>query len=310
MSSDTDIDISNNWWGTTNQAEINAAIYDYYDDFTLGKVNYSPFLTSIEPNAPIPSPFNFQAIKNQDSVELSWNPVNVSDIKGYKIYYDLYPDYPYNGTGANQGSSPIDVGNVNNFSISGLPAGIYYFTVTSYDTFADGIDDQIEGHESWYSTLSDPITLHLSPVYRFWSNTYLHHFYTIIESEKDFVITTWPEIWTYEGPVFYAFTTQVPGTSPVYRFWSNTFMGHFYTIRETEKNNVIATWPEIWTYEGPVFYAFTTKFFGTSPIYRFWSNIFTGHFYTISETEKNYVIETWPETWIYEGPSFFAYPLQ
>jgi hypothetical protein len=97
------------------------------------------------------------------------------------------------------------------------------------------------------------------PVYRFWSPAYGHHFYTISEYEKNYVIATWPETWTYEGPVFYAYTTQVTGTLPVYRFWSDTFMGHFYTISEYEKNYVIATWPETWTYEGPVFYAYPSE---------------------------------------------------
>jgi hypothetical protein len=149
----------------------------------------------------------------------------------------------------------------------------------------------------------------LAPVYRFWSDTYLHHFYTISEEEKNYVITIWPETWTYEGPVFYAYPSQVAGTLPVYRFWSDTFLGHFYTISETEKNYVIATWPDTWTYEGPVYYAYPSQVAGTLPLYRFWSNTFLGHFYTISETEKNYVIATWPDMWTYEGPVYYTYPI-
>jgi hypothetical protein len=94
-----------------------------------------------------------------------------------------------------------------------------------------------------------------SPVYRFWSGTFGHHFYTISGYERDFVIATWPDVWNYEGPVFYAYTSQISGTSPVYRFWSNIFLGHFYTISEYERDFVIATWPDVWNYEGPVFYA-------------------------------------------------------
>jgi hypothetical protein len=149
----------------------------------------------------------------------------------------------------------------------------------------------------------------VSPVYRFWSNTYLHHFYTISEFERDYVIATWPTVWTYEGPVFYAFTTQVPGTLPVYRFWSSTYRGHFYTISEFERDYVIATWPETWTFEGPAFYAFSTQVPGTSPVYRFWSNVFLGHFYTISQIERDYVIATWPTAWSYEGPVYYTYPI-
>jgi hypothetical protein len=53
-----DWDFTNNWWGTTNFSEINESIYDYYDDFNLGKVIYKPFLTSLSPDAPKPDLVN------------------------------------------------------------------------------------------------------------------------------------------------------------------------------------------------------------------------------------------------------------
>ncbi|MFZ1522815.1 MAG: hypothetical protein WAS94_02230, partial [Candidatus Saccharimonadales bacterium] len=40
----------------------------------------------------------------------------------------------------------------------------------------------------------------------------------------------------------------------VYRFWSGSFNGHFYTSSSAEKNHVIATWPNVWNYEGGVFW--------------------------------------------------------
>jgi hypothetical protein len=62
----SDIDASNNWWGTTNNFEIDQAMHDFADDFNLGKVNYEPLLNAPNPNAapnsnqpmptPIPSP--------------------------------------------------------------------------------------------------------------------------------------------------------------------------------------------------------------------------------------------------------------
>ncbi len=42
------IDATSNWWGTTITSEIGSLIYDYDDDFTLGKIIYEPF--SIKPN--------------------------------------------------------------------------------------------------------------------------------------------------------------------------------------------------------------------------------------------------------------------
>jgi hypothetical protein len=40
----TNIDATLNWWGTTNETAINEHIYDYYDDYNIGKVIYKPFL--------------------------------------------------------------------------------------------------------------------------------------------------------------------------------------------------------------------------------------------------------------------------
>ncbi len=47
-----DIDATNNWWGTTNEILISQSIFDYKNDFNLGKVNYTPVLTEPDPNAP------------------------------------------------------------------------------------------------------------------------------------------------------------------------------------------------------------------------------------------------------------------
>ncbi len=40
------IDVSNNWWGTTDTSVIESRIYDYTDDFKRGKITYIPFATS------------------------------------------------------------------------------------------------------------------------------------------------------------------------------------------------------------------------------------------------------------------------
>ena len=42
----TDVDALNNWWGITNETLIREQIYDYYDDYNLGKVLFKPFLTT------------------------------------------------------------------------------------------------------------------------------------------------------------------------------------------------------------------------------------------------------------------------
>ena len=67
------------------------------------------------------------------NVTIEWDP-NAEAVDGYKIYYQAdTAGPPFNGTGADQGPSPIDVKNVTTFSITGLPDGpVYYFAVTAY----------------------------------------------------------------------------------------------------------------------------------------------------------------------------------
>ncbi len=96
------------------------------------------------------------------------------------------------------------------------------------------------------------------PVYRFWSDKLRAHFYTALESEKDFVIATYPDVWALEGVAFYAWLDgqQPPGTSPVYRFWSEKLGSHFYTIDEAEKERVIKDYPDVWAYERIAWHAY------------------------------------------------------
>jgi parallel beta-helix repeat protein len=54
------VNVANNWWGTTDTTTIEEKVYDYHDDFNLGEVTYTPILTEPnpkaipDPNAPIP----------------------------------------------------------------------------------------------------------------------------------------------------------------------------------------------------------------------------------------------------------------
>ena len=148
-----DVNAENNWWGTTDSALIVAHIWDWFDDPNLGLVDFTPYLTSPDTDAPISPPTGLAATPSGTSINLNWSPNPESDLAGYKVYYDTDASgFPYDGTGAAEGDSPIDVGNVTSFTLTGLtPGTTYYLAVTAYDNDADGTDDQTEGHESWYS---------------------------------------------------------------------------------------------------------------------------------------------------------------
>jgi hypothetical protein len=46
------IEVTNNWWGTTDAQAINQTIVDVKHDFNWGKVTFTPFLTAPNPDAP------------------------------------------------------------------------------------------------------------------------------------------------------------------------------------------------------------------------------------------------------------------
>ena len=164
----------------------------------------------------------------------------------------------------------------------------------------------------------DQIQLHINntsdftPVYRFWSNEKYGHVYTASYTERNDIIAdtdagNWD--WGYEGIVFFAHTTSNCSQSdryPVYRFWSDEYQKHFFTINENEMNDINANNPN-WQLEGPVYCAYKNQVAGTSPIFRFWSDEYQGHFYTISESEKNDVQNNNPN-WTYEGVAYYAIP--
>jgi len=89
-----DIDASNNWWGTTDTFVIDDLIYDYYDDFEEGKVNYIPILNSPDPDAPIT--LTISAVTGGTTTPLSGSYIyNV----GTEVSITAIPDTDYRFSG-------------------------------------------------------------------------------------------------------------------------------------------------------------------------------------------------------------------
>ncbi len=94
----------------------------------------------------------------------------------------------------------------------------------------------------------------------------------------------------------------------IHRFYSKAYKGHFFTISEEEKDDLIAHNPN-WKYEGIAYYVYPDEVEGSVPVFRFWSKGYRHHFYTINESEKNTLIATNPN-WAYEGEAFYALPAE
>jgi len=158
------------------------------------------------------------------------------------------------------------------------------------------------------STLLQPFEVVASSVYRFWAPATNLHFYTTREAEKNKLIANYSDVWTFEGPRFYAWTTRYdPDMVPVYRFWSGS--SHFYTIKEDEKNKLRNLYSNVWTYEGVAFYAYAPNSAPADfdPVYRFWKPSDNSHFYTINPAERDKLINQYSHIYRYEGVAFYAW---
>jgi hypothetical protein len=148
----------------------------------------------------------------------------------------------------------------------------------------------------------------LQPVYRFWSPVLGRHFYTISAAERDKLINSYANVWTYEGVGYNAFANGYrAGVAPVYRFWSETLKSHFFTTDESEKTKTMMDYPDIWVYEGVAFYAYRQGYRpeGTVGVHRFWSG--TSHFFTTSLAERDKLLSLLPGIWTYEATAWYVY---
>jgi len=147
-------------------------------------------------------------------------------------------------------------------------------------------------------------------VYRFWAPSLSSHFYTISEVEKDGLIRDYAFIWIYEGLAYHTFSTAADAAlKPVYRFWSPALGEHFYTINEQEKDGLVRDYAYLYIYEGVAFYAYPEgqQPAGAVPVYRFWSGTGSRHFFTVSEQEKQSLIDLYSYYWTLEGVAWYAY---
>jgi hypothetical protein len=138
-----------NWWGAADQTEIQARIYDWFDDATVGVVDFADWLAEPWPAAPVSPPVGLAATVDGSSIDLSWSPNPEADVAGYKIYLDT-SEYLFDPA-VNGALAGIDVGLNTSFILACLPPDTYYLAVTAYDAEVDGVDDWTDGHESWFS---------------------------------------------------------------------------------------------------------------------------------------------------------------
>ena len=151
-----DVNASNNWWGTANNADVQAKIYDWIDDGSLGIIKYSPFKSTPDTMAPVSPPAN--VIKTNlisGSVKITWNRNPEADITGYHLYYRGFNGYSF--------ANEINIGTDTSYILSGVSISdtigvtaydrTYSITHESDSTIVN--DNMTNGNESWYSFARD-----------------------------------------------------------------------------------------------------------------------------------------------------------
>ena len=244
------LNAENNWWGTSIDLEIQALIYDWMENGNLGIVDYDPCLVALNITAPISPPTNVAKLTSGNGVKIYWSANLESDVTGYMIHYGNPTGYSY--------TSNIDVGNVNTYTIS---SGINIsdeISVTAYDSNADGNDDQVDGHMSWFAVANIPPD---PPVADFIAdNTKGPSPFTVnftdlsVPGAPEYPINSWS--WDFDGDEIIdsnvqnpSFTFIVPGSYTV----SLTISDGRFEDTETKENYILSIGPIL--FENPEFSA-------------------------------------------------------
>ena len=159
------------------------------------------------------------------------------------------------------------------------------------------------GMRSWLSPDMAAPNPNRQPVYRFYIPQSGVYFYTIYPSERDSILATMSNAFTYEGIAFYASPTPTPGFSAIYRFRNSINGAYLYTISDAEKASILQNYPQ-YVLEGTAWYAEQGSTGGGSPLYRFRTNNGT-HIYTAYESEKASIIAKYP-SFVFEGPAYYV----
>jgi hypothetical protein len=115
-----------------------------------GNASAEDTVTIRRDTVPPPPPTNVRNTNRNGEVLIEWTPVpqsQASDVAGYRVWYGDDGSFTLpelDGAFATQGRSPIDVGNVNAITLSGLPNNSSTnIMVTAYDRTGNGLDGSV-----------------------------------------------------------------------------------------------------------------------------------------------------------------------
>ena len=162
-------------------------------------------------------------------ITLAWDANTEPNLAGYMIYYDTDGSgEPYDGIGAMEGDSPIDVGNVTEFTLHDLSDGeVHFFAVTAYND---------EGLESGYSNEVDALSIILFQGSNLIS-LYRQPEETEIASVLSSISGKYSSVWTFIDNIWKAYDPANPDFSDL----TTMEAGRGYWVDMNESATMIVT---------------------------------------------------------------------
>lgn len=206
--------------------------------------------------------------KQQASVELAQNPAALRMKASSKAFAKSISSVSQGSgfaaqTGSNNYANAATMSAAANFApVARIQnttlSGSYFFTI--YDSekisaLALHPEWNYEGAAFYASLVPDTVSnTGLFPVYRFQSKTNGSYLYTIYESERADILANYSAYFALEGVSWYARQLPDDGYVPLYRF-RNTLNGtYLFTSYEDEKNQIIASYSDVFVLEGIAYY--------------------------------------------------------
>ena len=197
------------------------------------------------------------------------------------------------------------------FAPTGLALGVHNLVASETDAAGNTSTAQIGLRLDPQSAAAPTDFITVSPrnigLVRFFDSVAGTQFYTSSLSEYNAILANRPDL-KQEGNDLNALNPNTIATDsnavPVYRFFDSTYGTHFFTASTEERDDVIATRPDM-KFEGVGFFEHTTQQAGDTAVYRFFDSHNGTHFYTTNETEKASILTNRPDL-ISEGIGFYA----
>lgn len=218
----------------------------YSSDFYPNLYLYPPGTTSVwDANAPI---------EGREGLTYPKSIVYTATASGY-YYVDLYEANPV------EGPDTHDFGEARLTWKVTSPVYRFYNFVNNTHFFTPSASERDTVIARWSNTYRfegvayrTNVMNNTTPLTRLYNKVSGSHFYTASWNEAASALAKWPAVFQLDGPTYAVNPARVPDSIPIYRFYNRRNGSHFYTASESEKNTVIATWPHIYTFEGPVFW--------------------------------------------------------